>query len=266
MESKSNQEIPVLVAIMNNWRDFKIAKEQHWYRIPVKTAPKIVPEADYLAFYQTKVFGDEKWSVRYYSKIKEYQIVKRVELLPDEANHKRVHDDYYKITIEPLLKLPNPIRSRKGRRITFIPTTLEKLLFAEEINDLYDESPLEDKIWKALKSSRIEAVRQYLIHKYRLDFMIECRKGQIDIECNGDIWHSQKERIAKDNERDKYLTTLGWRVLRFSSQEINENLDNCINIIKENINRLEGLITANGKYRGYIPEDDDRQMFLFDDS
>ncbi|MCK6561009.1 hypothetical protein HUU39_14640 [candidate division KSB1 bacterium] len=32
-----------LIALMNNKRDFGIAREQHWYRIPVK--PKQVPKS-----------------------------------------------------------------------------------------------------------------------------------------------------------------------------------------------------------------------------
>ena len=38
----------VLVAVMNNQRDFQIAQEQGWYRIPVKRAPPRLG-ADYLS-------------------------------------------------------------------------------------------------------------------------------------------------------------------------------------------------------------------------
>jgi len=49
----------VLVAIINNPNDFKITRNKHWYRIPVKSAPRYW-KADYLAFYQTRVFGKDK--------------------------------------------------------------------------------------------------------------------------------------------------------------------------------------------------------------
>ena len=52
----------VLVAVMNDRRDFEIARHEGWYRIPLKRAPSRVG-ADYLAFYQTKAFGDEKWAI-----------------------------------------------------------------------------------------------------------------------------------------------------------------------------------------------------------
>ncbi len=48
----------VLVAVMNDPRDLQIAREQGWYRIPLAHAPAQVG-ADYLAFYQTKAFGEE---------------------------------------------------------------------------------------------------------------------------------------------------------------------------------------------------------------
>jgi len=46
----------VLVAIMNNKRDFAIAREKHWYRVPVKSAPRNLREllVQQVAFYFTK--------------------------------------------------------------------------------------------------------------------------------------------------------------------------------------------------------------------
>ncbi len=52
----------VLVAIINNKKDFEIARSQGWYRIPVKKAPKKI-KANYLAFYLTKIFGEKKWKL-----------------------------------------------------------------------------------------------------------------------------------------------------------------------------------------------------------
>ena len=48
----------VLIAIMPKLRDMEIARVLGWYRIPMKTAPKILL-TDYIAFYQTKDFGEE---------------------------------------------------------------------------------------------------------------------------------------------------------------------------------------------------------------
>jgi hypothetical protein len=130
----------VLVAVMNNRRDFAIAREQGWYRIPVKRAPNRVG-ADYLAFYFTGAFPeDQRHRVLFYAPIRAYRLVTRVALLPDEADHPRAEDLYFKIEIGPLCRLARPVISRALRRITFIPTTMARLSSAHEINELWDGS------------------------------------------------------------------------------------------------------------------------------
>jgi len=234
----------VLVAILNNRRDFKIAREEHWYRIPVKTAPRRW-KADYLAFYQTMVFEKMKWAINYYAEIKGFEKSKRIELLPEENNHPRALEDYYKIILGELIPLDKSVISQKWCRIIFISTSLNRLKKAQEINDLFMENPLEEKFWYEMKENKIEAERQYLIGegkiKYCLDFAILCQKGKIDVECNSDLRHSQKNFILKDNQRNNYLASQGWSVLRFGSKEINKKLQICIEVIKENVSRMGGI-------------------------
>jgi len=145
----------VLVAVVNNQRDLAIAREQGWYRIPVKRAPRRVG-ADYLAFYLTGAFPEEqRHRVSYYAPIRAYRLATRTALLPDEPDHPRAQDSYFKIEIGPLQQLACPIISRKLRRITFIPTTLARLLNASEIKDLWDGESLQNELWAALKTHDI---------------------------------------------------------------------------------------------------------------
>ncbi len=140
----------VLVAVMNNPRDLQIAAREHWYRIPVKRAPRRVG-ADYIAFYQTGVFPpDERHRVRLYAPIRAYHLAERQDLLPQEPDHPRAKERYFKIEIGPLRTLERPIPSHKLRRITFIPTTLKRLLNAHEINDLWDRGQRQAELWAAL--------------------------------------------------------------------------------------------------------------------
>ena len=49
----------VLVAIINDRRDFAIVREQNWYRIPVASAEKWLKHRwppQWVAFYQTKIW------------------------------------------------------------------------------------------------------------------------------------------------------------------------------------------------------------------
>ncbi|MFQ5577989.1 MAG: hypothetical protein ACE5G8_13480, partial [Anaerolineae bacterium] len=113
----------VLVAVMNNPRDWDIVQAEGWYRIPVKRAPDPVPNIDLIAWYFTKAFGSDRWAVHYYARLQGHELVTRADLLPAEANHPRAGQWYFKLLLDPPRhKLP-PIVSHKWRRITFIATT-----------------------------------------------------------------------------------------------------------------------------------------------
>jgi len=137
----------VLIAIVNNSRDLNIAFTNGWYRMPFKSAPKELENVKYIAFYQTKAFEDQKWSINYWAEVKSCKVVKRSELLPYELDHPKANEDYYKIEIGELKKLSKPIVGKKGRRLVFTITTLEKFKNAHEISDIYDDNSPKDKPW-----------------------------------------------------------------------------------------------------------------------
>jgi very-short-patch-repair endonuclease len=238
-----------LVAIMNNRWDLEIARERQWYRIPVDSVEKLLKKRwppQWLAFYQTKVFGQEAYRVNYYARIENISKVFRWELFPELPRDAKSEQRYCKLELSSLQRLKKPILSRRWRRIVFIPTTFKKLQSATEINDLYDESPLEDRLWTEFKQLQIDAERQELVKikntNYMLDFSIYCTFGKINVEADGDSWHSTRERICEDNKRDNALETEGWRTLRFNTQQVQEEMTSyCVPTIAENINRLGGL-------------------------
>lgn len=235
----------VLVALMNNRRDFAIARDQHWYRIPVKSAPRNI-DSKYIAFYQTAAFGKEKWSIRYRAEVAKMETVSRVDLLPDEPNHPRAQQKYFQFHLHELEELDQPIISRHGRRIVFIPTTLSKFNLATEINDLFHESPLEDLLWEHLKRINLSAERQFYLSvdkvRYCLDFALFCADGHVDIECDGDRWHSEKPQIDSDNKRNNALTSGGWSVLRFNTNQLNKDMESCLQTIHRTVHNQGGLL------------------------
>jgi very-short-patch-repair endonuclease len=237
----------VLVAMMNNRRDFAIARDQHWYRIPIKSAPRGI-DSKYIAFYQTVAFKDKKWSIHYRAEVAKMETVSRVDLLPDEPNHPRAQEKYFRFQLHDLEELERPIISRCGRRIVFIPTTLEKFNLATEINDLFHESPLEDLLWKHLKRMNLSAERQFYLSvgkvRYCLDFALFCVEGHVDIECDGDQWHSDIPQIDADNKRNNDLTSGGWSVLRFNTKQLNEEMESCLQTISRTV-RVHGGLLAN---------------------
>ncbi len=245
MNQRKYPEPDTLVALLKEKRDLSILEEEGWYRIPVKSAPKLLERVKYLAFYQPKTFGEEKWRVQYYGRIKRIDEVKRIELLPHESSHPRRDERYHRIEISDLQALPKPIVSYRGRRIVFIPTTFEKLRAAEELNDLFHDSPLEDDLWLQLKKVQIEAERQYYVQeggrRYCLDFALLCREGKIDVECDGDQWHHNRKIAPIDNKRDNFLHRKGWHVLRYSTVQL-QKMQTSLNEIKETIYQCGGIV------------------------
>ena len=233
-----------LVAIMNNARDWGIVQQHLWYRIPVARARRRWPPR-WLAFYHTHVFGDLAYTVRYYGRVRDIRVVQRRELLPDEITNANAEALYYQLRLESLQELPRPIPSARRRRIVFIPTTLPKLLGANEINDLYDESPLEDCLWTELKKQTLAAERQLFLKLrkkwYALDFALFCRQGRLNVETDGDTWHATPQQAAEDYPRDNEVQAEGWRVLRFNGEQIREQAATyCLPKVAELVNQLGG--------------------------
>ncbi len=217
----------VLVAVMNSVHDFAIAREQHWYRIPQKTAPKFFPP-DFVAFYCTKPFGADAFSVRWYAQVRGHELLKRRELLPDEQGHARADEPYYKLQLSPLLELPHPIPSKHWRRLTFVLTTGERLFSAWEINDLILGPYEQDLMWRALKEAGIAAERGYVIReakaRYNVDLAVPCASGTIGI-----VIKERKPRAAHDN------------VLHFTPKQVNEQLAQCVDAVKRAIITYGGI-------------------------
>ncbi len=110
---------------------------------------------------------------------------------------------------------------------------------------MYDTSPLEEKMYRAFKRRRINPERQVYVYvgnqTYCLDFCIFCKKADVDVECDGERYHSLPEAFTRDRIRNNQLTSFGWHVLRFSSTEIYRNLKNCLNTVERTIHILKGL-------------------------
>jgi hypothetical protein len=83
------------------------ARDAHWYRIPVRSAPKFFPP-DYVAFYFTKPFGQDAFSIRWYAQVRGHELVTRRDLLPDEPDHPRAEQRYYKLQLGSWSNFPTP--------------------------------------------------------------------------------------------------------------------------------------------------------------
>ena len=151
----------ILVCLLPTPRDMEIARLLGWYRIPLRTAPKVVA-VDYLAFYQPASFAERGGQIEYIAPVRGHELATRAELLKDEADHPRANEEYFKVQIGPLERLSKPIVAEKWRRLTFLYTTGEYLLKAETLNDLVVQSEERAFLWQSLRE-RAEHNQQYKV-------------------------------------------------------------------------------------------------------
>jgi very-short-patch-repair endonuclease len=101
------------------------------------------------------------------------------------------------------------------------------------------ESPWEERLYTALKTSGIECVTQYPIANRRLD-LAWFGKGnvKIDIEVDGDRYHRDASGMRKVDDiwRDHQLRSLGWKVIRFWVYDLREDMSRCVDRVKGVIN------------------------------
>ena len=140
----------ILVCLLPSPRDLEIARLLGWYRIPLRSAPKVV-SVDYLAFYQPAAFGERGGQIEYVAQVNGHELTTRSELLKDESDHPRAKEEYFKIQLGGLEKLKEPIKTDKWKRLTFLYSTGEYLLNAKTLNDLVVEGEERNLLWRSLR-------------------------------------------------------------------------------------------------------------------
>ncbi len=94
----------------------------------------------------------------------------------------------------------------------------------------------EKALWSSLRHKFLghRFYRQYIIADYIVDFL--CHEGGVIIEVDGG-YHSEPRQAEDDELRTQRLEQLGFHVLRFSNEEILENLEDVEDRILEFIER-----------------------------
>ncbi len=144
----------ILVCLLPSPRDLEIARLLGWYRIPLRSAPKVV-SVDYLAFYQPAAFGERGGQIEYVAQVNGHELTTRGELLKDESEHPRAKEEYFKIQLGGLEKLKEPVKTDKWKRLTFLYSTGEYLLNAKTLNDLVVEGEERNLLWKNLRERAV---------------------------------------------------------------------------------------------------------------
>lgn len=244
-----NYDVPetsrLLVGWMPSAHDLKFLDQERWYRI--RESASVIrsghwPPKWFAAFEAAGVSGEKQQIVRFGKVLETFEASRR-DLFPDSspADARR----YQVLKLESVERLDAPLVAMRPRRNVFIETRIEKLWRAQEFNDIFHDSPYEDDLWQALKSHQIAAERQWPVspgdERYVLDFALFCANGPLGVEVDGRFHHAREEVSVYDSVRDRAMTTAGWNVVRFQTQEVRADVERCVETIKRNVDRHGGL-------------------------
>ncbi len=101
------------------------------------------------------------------------------------------------------------------------------------------QTDAERALWSRLRDRRLaeaKFVRQLAVGRYFADFA--CREAKLVVELDG----SQHAESVYDRERDAWLTSQGWRVLRFWNGEVARNITGVLETILASL--MEGRLSS----------------------
>lgn len=106
------------------------------------------------------------------------------------------------------------------------------------------DSPLEADFLKLFTSQGLRLPRagpwvRLADQNFRLDFGYEAER--LGIEIDSDEWHSWREQLANDGDRQNELVSWGWRILRFREPDL------------QRPKRVAGLIRRTLAQRAFLP-------------
>lgn len=100
------------------------------------------------------------------------------------------------------------------------------------------DSIFEVRVANKLISEGYNIVPQYQVGAYTLDIVVICQNRKVAIECDGERYHSGKEKILEDMQRQAILERIGWRFIRIRGSQYFKNPDETMRNV---ITKLEEL-------------------------
>lgn len=92
------------------------------------------------------------------------------------------------------------------------------------------ESPWEARLYGALTAHGLTPVPQYPLAGRRLDLALIKGDVRLDVEVDGDAFHRDPDGFRKVSDlwRDHQIRGLGWKVLRFWTYELRDDMEGCV--------------------------------------
>ena len=130
------------------------------------------------------------------------------------------------------LPSPSPLEGEGGALAPDEGSRRSQQQFAKHLRR--NLTPEEIKLWTALRGRRFENFkfrRQVPIGKYFADFV--CQRRKLIVELDG----GQHSESQYDQQRDKWLQSAGYKVLRFWNVDVNQALDGVLLTILESLSQ-----------------------------
>jgi len=130
-------------------------------------------------------------------------------------------------------QLAGSFSKERGTRPEYYTTSVEnwKILqpIAKELR--HNQTEAENKLWQAVRrnSTGYKIKRQQVVDGYIADFI--CIEKRVIIEVDGEI-HLNSENKKRDEERSRILETQGYQIIRFTNEEVTDDIVKVVNKIK----------------------------------
>jgi len=232
----------VLVGIVPRVSDFEIANRERWYRIPWSVIESWVTPG-YIAFYFGQAFGGDAGTIRYYAQVHHAEVLKRIDLFPNQPRHPRAHMDYVRVHLDAPEERSEPITSRRQRRVVLLPTTWERFMTAEDLNDLYRGDEEEEVFYGRMVEQDLKPERAYYVRGanayYLTDYAFHCRSRNlhVDVEQSTVGQRGNSLRLARPDEAIE--PPGGWSAMRLSRFDMTRRTE-------ESVRRVRELVDASG--------------------
>ena len=96
----------------------------------------------------------------------------------------------------------------------------------------------EQVLWENIRGEQlgVKALRQYVIGDYIVDFLLPAI--DLVIEVDG-AYHSERQQMEDDELREQHLNRMGYRVVRFTNDEVLYDTQNALDEIMSKIEEYE---------------------------
>ena len=113
-----------------------------------------------------------------------------------------------------------------------------KLLKAFALENRKNQTLAEHVLWQSIKAEQlgVKVLRQHIIGDYIVDFLLPTIN--LVIEVDG-AYHAEREQAESDEIRESTLNDMGYRVIRFTNEEVLYNIEETLETITKEIESYE---------------------------